>query len=739
MKLIISNILIGCLLIATSFKMQAQNGPKVGVVLSGGGAKGLAHIGALEVLEEYGIQVDYIAGTSIGALVGGLYATGYSAKQLDSLISKRDLTDIILGEIPRTATDIRRRRYDEKDALTLTFEKGKLDIPSGLSNGQNVYDFLFNSAYPYTELSHFDSLPIPFFCIGTDLLTGEEIILDKGNLPLALRASASLPTILNPVRIGDRIVVDGGVTNNLPAKELRDKGADIVIGISVESGLFKEEELTSVMNILAQVNSYGIVRKSEAQYEHCDLLVKPKVESYGLLSFGSSEDLIEEGRLEMQKLAKQLMKIGKAQHQRTNKRSVGKPKEKKYFKLNGILLKVSDEQDREYIKSYLPFRVGDFIGLEELSYGISALQSSDYFDFIEYNLTDDGDGKVLSLIPTKKRHYQNSFGTAIHYDDFYKGSLLIQAKRRDLFQLQDQLQLDLVIGNRIRYDLDYYINRGNQLNPGFRSRFQYNDVPTKLNNPLSIDSSFMIDELIFQYTDFSNEINVSSFKEENSMVEFALGLVKFKVDSDQLEDNMEENVRFDDSWYLKLESRYYYDNLDSKQFPLTGKRIKAKAGILRPIQSSIPTIDKRIGFNLEAEGIIYHPINEHISLGAEVLAGINIGEAYAPLLYNFGSASQNLINNFKPLPGLSFGQAIGESALKLSPFIRSNFKKNIYITGTLNVLWIGGPFDDIITSQRNIIGGSVGLGYSSILGPIEFIYGVADNEAEYYVNVGYWF
>ena len=223
------------------------------------------------------------------------------------------------------------------------------------------------------------------------------------------------------------------------------------------------------------------------------------------------------------------------------------------------------------------------------------------------------------------------------------------------------------------------------------------------------------------------------------MLEFALGMVKFRVDSDQLEDNMEENVRFDDSWYLKLQSRYYYDNLDSKQFPLSGKRIRAKAGILRPLQSTIPTIDNSIGLNIEVEGILYYPMNEHFSIGIDALAGSNFGETYAPFTYNFGSASQNLINNFKPLPGLSFGQALGESALKLSPFLRCKYKKHIFVTGTLNVLWIGGPLDDIITSQRNIIGGSIGLGYSSILGPIELIYGVADNEGEFFVNVGYWF
>ena len=168
---------------------------KVGLVLSGGGAKGLAHIGALKIIDSLGIRLDYITGSSMGAIVGGLYASGYNAKQLDSLFYKVDFSDLIQDRIPRKAKTFYEKDYSEKYALTLPIVEGKLSLPKGISNGQNFYNFYSEITAHVKDVNDFSKLPIPFFCTGTDIETGEGLIFNKGYLPDAVSYThLTLPT-----------------------------------------------------------------------------------------------------------------------------------------------------------------------------------------------------------------------------------------------------------------------------------------------------------------------------------------------------------------------------------------------------------------------------------------------------------------------------------------------------------------------------------------------------------------
>ena len=193
---------------------EAQRDLKVGLVLSGGGAKGLAHIGALKAIEEAGVRIDYIGGTSMGAIVGALYASGYSAKQLDSIFSVVDFNSLIQDDIPRNAKTFYEKEESERYALTFPFDKFQVAFPSGLTKGQNVYNLMSKLTAHVNNVEDFSKLPIPFFCVATNVETGKEVILDKGYLPRAITASGALPSLFSPVMIDDTMLVDGGVVNN---------------------------------------------------------------------------------------------------------------------------------------------------------------------------------------------------------------------------------------------------------------------------------------------------------------------------------------------------------------------------------------------------------------------------------------------------------------------------------------------------------------------------------------------
>ena len=255
------------LLIILSFSIlgHAQSQPKIGLVLSGGGAKGLAHVGAIKVIEEAGIKIDYISGTSMGAIVGGLYASGWSIHQLDSIIKVTDISSVMIDALPRNVKPVFEKEYGEKYVLSISVKDAKIKLPSGISNGQNAFDLFNRLTRHVAHIRDFSQLPIPFVAYGTNAENGEPILFEEGNLAQVMRASGAFPGLLTPIEVDGKLITDGGVVNNFPAKILKEKGADIIIGVNVEGGLYKKEDLLSIPKIIEQISSFQMVRRSMMQ------------------------------------------------------------------------------------------------------------------------------------------------------------------------------------------------------------------------------------------------------------------------------------------------------------------------------------------------------------------------------------------------------------------------------------------------------------------------------------------
>ncbi len=232
-------MLLGVTALLLSQFFFSQEPPKVGLVLSGGGAKGLAHIGALKVIEEAGVEIDFVGGTSMGAIVGGLYAAGYSATELDSIFRNTNLSELIQDNVPRSAKTFYEKEDSERYALTLPFNNFKVSFPQAISGGQNIYNEFVRLLYHVKDLRDFNELPIPFLCIATNIETGKPVLLDHGYLPEAIIASGTLPSLFEPTEVNGQILIDGGVVNNYPVDEVRAKGADIIIGVDVQDALAK--------------------------------------------------------------------------------------------------------------------------------------------------------------------------------------------------------------------------------------------------------------------------------------------------------------------------------------------------------------------------------------------------------------------------------------------------------------------------------------------------------------------
>lgn len=198
---------------------QEQKRPKIGLVLSGGGAKGFAHIGVLKVIEEAGVKIDYIGGTSMGAVIGGLYASGYNATQIDSIFQTTNFDELLNDYIPRSSKSFYEKRNDDLYAIVLPFNQFKVGIPTALSKGLYNYNLLSRITRNVRHIKDFNNLPTPFICIATNIETGKQVLLNKGNLPHAMLASAAFPYLFSPVEINGELLVDGGIVNNYPIKK----------------------------------------------------------------------------------------------------------------------------------------------------------------------------------------------------------------------------------------------------------------------------------------------------------------------------------------------------------------------------------------------------------------------------------------------------------------------------------------------------------------------------------------
>ncbi len=254
--------------------------PRIGLALAGGGARGGAHIGVLRVLEANRIPIDYIAGTSIGAIIGGLYAMGRTPDEIEQLVGEIDWDDVFKDNIDRQHRSFRRKRDDDLALVHAKpgFNDGKIELPTGLIQGQKIDLLLSRLTLPAAQVKNFDNLGIPFRAVASNIATGEPVVLGSGNLAEVIRASMSIPTILAPIRIDGELLVDGGVSNNLPIDVVRKMGANIVIAVDISTPLKTEEELTSMVAITGQLTGILTRRNAEEQIATLtddDLLIVP--------------------------------------------------------------------------------------------------------------------------------------------------------------------------------------------------------------------------------------------------------------------------------------------------------------------------------------------------------------------------------------------------------------------------------------------------------------------------------
>jgi NTE family protein len=734
---ITKKIKLSLLLVLLSFGISSQNKqPKIGLVLSGGGVKGFAHIGVLKEIDKAGLQIDYIGGTSMGAIVGGLYAYGYSGLQIEEIILKTDFLALLKDDLPRSSEPFFEKEYGEKAIVTLPVNKWKVGFPKGVSKGQNVINLLTELFYSADKNQDFSKLSIPFFCVATDVENGAPVVLEKGSLPIALRASSSIPSILNPVEIGDKLVIDGGIANNFPVSTLREKGMDVIIGVDVQGKLFQKDKINSLVALMNQIISYKMYNKTDQEKKKLDVYIHPEILKYGMVDFDKTKEILEIGDAKAKEYSAVFKELAK-------KQLVKKTRKKRAFNTDKFLISdIKIEGTQNYTRAYflgkLNARVGDSLSRNDITKKIYLLSATRNYDRIEYELIKKKNGSYLLDFKIKESNEDANLKIGVHYDLLYKSSVLATYNHKHLFKKNDLFSLDLLLGDNLRYNLNYFVDNGFYISYGFRSRYNHFRSNSKYAQDLSAPD---VANINLSYTDVTNQL----FFQTTFNRKFALGVgiehKWIKASTETLATKFNSESILDKSNYFNAFGYLKLDTYNKKYFATKGyfadlnfKWFAASTDYNNDFKAFYQA-KGTLGFAATiADRFTFQNTNE---------AGFTINKPTSNVFdFYLGGYNQNYVNNFVSLYGYEF------SDLSNNSFVKSEFNLRYRIGDVHYASFIANYArleEDVFTHLdlfKDIKSGyAVGYSYDSLIGPIEIKYSWSpdNNENHWLFNLGFWF
>lgn len=714
---------------------QEQLRPKIGLVLSGGGAKGLAHIGVLKVIDSLGIKIDYISGTSMGAVVGGLYASGYTAQELDSIFSSIDVDALLQDYTPRESKSFYEKRNDEIYALTLPFNNFKLGLPSGLSKGLYNFNLISRLTQHVSHIRDFEKLPIPFLCIATDIESGEQVLLNSGVLAQAIIASGAIPTLYNPVEINGRLLIDGGVVNNYPIEELKSRGIDFIIGVDVQEGLKTRDQLKDVTAVLSQINNFSMIEKMDIKRNQTSIYIKPDTKGYSVVSFNEGKEIIKKGNEKAIEFLNQLIALGK-----NNSQKASKVFHKDSIYLEEITFNKLENYTRAYIIGKLKFRNKTKISYAQLAKGISNLNATQNFSAINYSFDKTEKGERLTL--NLKENTNNTFlKFGLHYDDLYKSGVLVNYTHKKIVIKNDVASLDIILGDNFRYNFDYYIDNG------FYWSFGLNSKLNSFNRNISTDfesgmvlTNLGINSINIDFTDVTNQAYAQTIFAQKFSVGTGLEFKYLKIASQTLQNT---SPIFDKSDYLSVFGYIKYDSFNQIYFPKKGWTF---FGELKSFlySSNYTKQFERFSIAKAEAGIVLEPVKK-LTVRSQTEIGFAIGKRTISF-FDFVLGGYGFVpaNNFKPFFGYDFLSIAGDSYAKQTAIVDYELYKKHHINFSGNFANVGNRIFEHTEGwlkKPNYTGYAIGYGMESIIGPLEIKHSWSPETGNHFTwfSVGFWF
>ena len=709
--------------------------PKVGLVLSGGGAKGFAHVGVLKEIDKAGIQIDYIGGTSMGAIIGALYAMGYSGIQIEEIVKETDFIGILRDQLPRSSSTFFEKEYGENTAITLPVNKGTISLPKAVSKGQNMLNLLTELFAPIQGITDFSKLQTPFFCIATNVETGGEVLLEKGSLPIAVRASGSFPTLLNPVELNNKLLIDGGVSNNFPIDIMRSKNMDIIIGVDAQGKLFEKDKLTSAISILNQIISYQMYAKNNEEKDKLDVYIHPEIYNYNVVDFGKKEEILKKGDEAGKKFSAIFKEIAARQKNKKEKKKLALDKRK--YLISEISIAGFKNYTRAFVLGKLKIKENDSISRNEITKRIYLLSATKNYEQIQYDLKRKKDNTYKLDFILKESNENASIKLGVHYDFLYKSGVLANYSQKRLLINNDLFSLDVILGDNPRYKLNYFVDNGFYISYGFRSNYNHFRANTRSKTIFPIASNAK--SINLKYTDFTNQF----FLQTTFDRKFALGLgiehKNIKASTETLIINNQESV-FDKSNYFNAFGYLKLDTYDDRNFPTKGyfADLNAKWYLSSDYNSNFKPF-------LQAKGTLGFAttIADKFTFQHTTEAGFSFDNPTSNVFdFYLGGYNKNYINTFTSFYGYDFAELSNKSFVKSEFIFRYHFSDNHYALFIANYGRLdGNVFKDIEIFKEVKSGYAIGYSWDTFIGPIELKYSWSPNNNKNYwlFNLGFWF
>ena len=707
---------------------------KVGLVLSGGGAKGMAHIGAIKVIEEAGIPIDYVVGTSMGSIIGGLYAIGYTPEQMDSMVRKQDWGFLLSDQILRRDMNMQEREADEKYVISVPFSKSAIhDLTGGLIKGQNISNLFSELTLGYHDSLNFNKLPIPFACVAENIVKGEEYVFHSGVLSTAMRASMAIPGVFTPVRLDSMVLVDGGVVNNYPVNVAKQMGADVIIGVDVQSELKPANELENAGAILGQLIDLMGQDNYLKNLKETDVLIKVNVKGYSAASFSkvAVDSLIHRGLIAAEAQKKSLMelkkKIGLPENYQPIRKHTYQPVE--WIMIKDIHFNGLDEEDTEWVMNRCGLEENTFNSIERIEGATSIILANTSYSNISYKLLQNDDG-TYNLNYTLNKKNESRINIGVRFDSEEIASLLINARTTLKSKLPAYISASIRLGKRYGAQLTYGIDTSPLSSLELSYQYTFNDIDYHRLGKRSFATTFDHHKAEISY----HNVWLRNFR-------FGIGVKYDLYDYGRFlhmigNQGFEVNKEHFFSYFADL----HYETYDKAYFPSKG--VKFHSSYSLNTDNFLEYKDKT-PFSIVSgsfEGVV--PITERFallpSIRGRLIFGTNIPfskmnlmggdtmEQYLPdQLPFFGTNQVELMDNTLLIGGMKFRQKIG----------------NIhYLTLAGNYALSSGKIKNILR-EENMFGCSIGYGMDSMFGPLEasFNYTNRSKDVGFYINLGYKF
>jgi NTE family protein len=705
-------------------EVSGSERPTIGLALSGGGARGAAHIGVLRILEENRIPVDYIVGTSMGAIVGALYASGMSPDELEAVISHIDWSDAFIDRIPRRDRSFRRKRDDDLYLVKSRpgISSGGLEFPLGLLDGQKIDLLLKRHTLRVSAVRDFDELSIPFRAVAADIETGEAVVIGRGDLALAMRSSMSIPIVFAPREIDGRLLVDGGIGSNLAIDVVRQMGADIVIAVDISSPLQVREQLKSVLAVTDQLSTLLTRKNTDLQITTLtdrDVFIEPDLGDIKTASFDRAAEAVPKGYAAAEAMLEELERYSLSteeydEHLAARRRSNPWPVIDEVHIVNDSRL--ADD----VIATRLHVEIGEPLDIDEFEKDLGQIYGLEIFESVYYDITKEQGKTVLTVIAREASWGPNylQFGMAVFEDYEQPNFNLGVAYTRTLVnRWNGEWRTAIQIGQEPRAGTEFY-----------------QPISSSLRNFLHLDA-WVGERAVNVFDDDGNassKLNILSYgfgiaggRELGTWGELRAGLLRESGTIEiQVGDPETPDYDFDTG---ELFLQLYVDELDDLNFPRSGGslRVRAAAGL------------NELGSDTEYEqgvlnGSYAYSMDHYTGLARFMLAMTRNSDAPVQSLFRLGG--------FARLSGLEQDELMGQHAALLSAAFYRRFGSSILLPIYAGItVEYGNVFRDrdAIRIEDGIFAGSVFVGVDTFIGPIYIACGLADTSRQnYYLALG---